>query len=191
MSSVFVTGGTGFLGSYVVHELLTRSDRDVVLMVFGTGWAGLVTSGIQQARRGDPFDGLGPLLVVPAATGAVVSAFAPVLDVPVTHSSAALSLGLVGAYVGGSAGALTSGDPVPGALIGGNAGLSTGALLVSPFFGVPPTTVALADAGGILGGAAGAAWVLRSILAEADLLMAVNGYPTLEAVRDAGVRRVS
>lgn len=40
-----------------------------------------------------------------------------------------------------------------------------------------------------LGGAEGAAWVLRSILAEADLLMAVNGYPTLEDVRAAGVRR--
>lgn len=41
-----------------------------------------------------------------------------------------------------------------------------------------------------LGGADGAASVLRSILAEADLLMAVNGYPTLEAVRAAGARRV-
>jgi lactate 2-monooxygenase len=40
-----------------------------------------------------------------------------------------------------------------------------------------------------LGGAEGAAWVLRSILAEADLLMAVNGYPTLADVRSAGVRR--
>ncbi|AUX70420.1 lactate 2-monooxygenase [Porphyrobacter sp. HT-58-2] len=40
-----------------------------------------------------------------------------------------------------------------------------------------------------LGGAEGAAWVLRSILAEADLLMAVNGYPTLADVRIAGVRR--
>lgn len=40
-----------------------------------------------------------------------------------------------------------------------------------------------------LGGAEGAAWVLRSILAEADLLMAVNGYPTLAAVRDAGATR--
>lgn len=40
-----------------------------------------------------------------------------------------------------------------------------------------------------LGGAEGAAWVLRSILAEADLLMAVNGYPTLAAVREAGARR--
>ena len=40
-----------------------------------------------------------------------------------------------------------------------------------------------------LGGAEGAAWVLRSILAEADLLMAVNGYPTLAAVRAAGAQR--
>lgn len=40
-----------------------------------------------------------------------------------------------------------------------------------------------------LGGAEGAAWVLRSILAEADLLMAVNGYPTLKDVRSARVRR--
>ena len=41
-----------------------------------------------------------------------------------------------------------------------------------------------------VGGAEGAAWVLRSILAEADLLMAVNGYPTLAAVLEAGVQRI-
>lgn len=40
-----------------------------------------------------------------------------------------------------------------------------------------------------LGGAEGAAHVLKSILAEADLLMAVNGYPTLTAVRAEGARR--
>lgn len=40
-----------------------------------------------------------------------------------------------------------------------------------------------------LGGAEGAAHVLRSILAEADLLMAVNGWPTLAAVREAGIIR--
>ncbi len=40
-----------------------------------------------------------------------------------------------------------------------------------------------------LGGAEGAAFVLRSVLAEADLLMAVNGYPTLADVRAAGVLR--
>ncbi|MEO0463629.1 MAG: alpha-hydroxy-acid oxidizing protein [Pseudomonadota bacterium] len=41
-----------------------------------------------------------------------------------------------------------------------------------------------------LGGARAAAFVLQSILAEADLLMAVNGYPTLEHVREAGAQRV-
>ena len=41
-----------------------------------------------------------------------------------------------------------------------------------------------------LGGAEGAAHVLRSILAEADLLMAVNGWPTLKAVREAGAERL-
>jgi len=41
-----------------------------------------------------------------------------------------------------------------------------------------------------LDGADGAAHVLRSILAEADLLMAVNGYPTLAHVRAAGAARL-
>ncbi|OWK28795.1 alpha-hydroxy-acid oxidizing protein [Sphingomonas dokdonensis] len=40
-----------------------------------------------------------------------------------------------------------------------------------------------------LGGAAGCAHILRCILAEADLLMAVNGWPTLAAVREAGATR--
>jgi lactate 2-monooxygenase len=37
-----------------------------------------------------------------------------------------------------------------------------------------------------LDGAAGCAHVLRSMLAEADLMMAVNGWPTLAALREAG-----
>lgn len=40
-----------------------------------------------------------------------------------------------------------------------------------------------------LGGAEGAAHVLRCILAEADLLMAINGYPTIADVRAAGAQR--
>ena len=40
-----------------------------------------------------------------------------------------------------------------------------------------------------LDGADGAAHVLKCILAEADLLMAVNGYPTIAAVRATGARR--
>jgi lactate 2-monooxygenase len=41
-----------------------------------------------------------------------------------------------------------------------------------------------------LDGADGAAHVLNCILAEADLLMAVNGLPTLAAVRAAGAERI-
>jgi lactate 2-monooxygenase len=41
-----------------------------------------------------------------------------------------------------------------------------------------------------LDGADGAAHILRCIQAEADLLMAVNGYPTIAAVRAAGATRV-
>ena len=40
-----------------------------------------------------------------------------------------------------------------------------------------------------LDGAEGAAHVLKCILAEADLMMAVNGMPTLDLVRAEGVRR--
>lgn len=41
-----------------------------------------------------------------------------------------------------------------------------------------------------LDGAAGAAHVLRCLLAEADLLMAVNGWPTIADVRAAGAVRI-
>ena len=41
-----------------------------------------------------------------------------------------------------------------------------------------------------LGGAQGCAHVLRCLLAEADLLMAVNGWPTIGAVRDAAACRL-
>ena len=40
-----------------------------------------------------------------------------------------------------------------------------------------------------LGGDVGAAHVLKCLLAEADLLMAVNGYLTISDVRAAGVTR--
>jgi lactate 2-monooxygenase len=42
-----------------------------------------------------------------------------------------------------------------------------------------------------LGGADGAAHVLKCLLAEADLLMAVNGYATIAAVRAAGAERLT
>src|ERR1700760_1856495 len=42
-----------------------------------------------------------------------------------------------------------------------------------------------------LDGADGAAHVLKCLLAEADLMMAVNGWPTIAAVREAGAVKVA
>lgn len=41
-----------------------------------------------------------------------------------------------------------------------------------------------------IGGEAGVVHVLRSLLAEADLLMAVDGFPSIAALREAGLARV-
>jgi lactate 2-monooxygenase len=41
-----------------------------------------------------------------------------------------------------------------------------------------------------LGGVEGVVHVLRSILAEADLIMAVNGYPTLADLTPDALRRI-
>lgn len=41
-----------------------------------------------------------------------------------------------------------------------------------------------------LGGVEGAVHVLRSLLAEADLYMAVDGYPTLASLKESGIQRV-
>ena len=41
-----------------------------------------------------------------------------------------------------------------------------------------------------LDGADGVAHVLRCLLAEADILMGIDGYPTIADLRAAGLRRV-
>jgi hypothetical protein len=130
-------------------------DRDVVLATLATGWTAAHVLAINNRRTGDPLSDPGPLLVLPAATGALFSGLAPVLDVPIPHATAGLTLGLWGTYLGASTGSLVADDPVVGGIIGGDLGLATGALVLSPSIGWAPTSVALADAGGILGGAGG------------------------------------
>ena len=44
--------------------------------------------------------------------------------------------------------------------------------------------------GAALGGTDGIVHVLRSVLAEADLIMAIDGYPTLNDLNPAALRRV-
>jgi isopentenyl diphosphate isomerase/L-lactate dehydrogenase-like FMN-dependent dehydrogenase len=64
--------------------------------------------------------------------------------------------------------------------------------LPSPVFMAPIGVIGLCaqDGHGLaIGGTDGVVHVLRSILAEADLIMAVDGYPTLADLTPASLRR--
>lgn len=130
-------------------------DRDVLLAGLTTGWVGSHVLVLNQRRHGDVFARPGPLLVIPAAGAATVSGLAPVLDVPIPHSLAGFTLGLWGTYLGATTGQLLVDDPLLPGLIGGDLGLAGAVLVLNPLVGLSPSTVAMADAGGILGGATG------------------------------------
>lgn len=145
-------------------------DRDVVLATLATGWTAAHVLAINNRSSGDPLSQPGPLLVLPSLAGAVTSGLAPVLDIPIPHSTAGLTLGLWGAYLGASTGSIVADDPVVGGIIGGDLGVGLGAIVLSPAVGFAPTTVALADGGGILGGATGLVFT-RALTNDADALL--------------------
>lgn len=173
-------------------------DRDVVLAMYATGWVGAHVIAVNLHRNGDPLKPMGPLLALPCLAGGVTSALSTALDVPVTHSSAAVSLGLVGASLGGTIGELTAGEPVFGAILGGDAGLIVGTVILSPLVNTPPTTLALANTGGVLGGGTGLA-VARLIDPRTDTLLVgsmigagagfVGGALTGHVLRRSGATR--
>lgn len=132
-------------------------DRDVVLSAYATGWVAGHVIALNVEGDGDPLRPLGPLLAIPCLTGGAVSALSSVLDIPVTHSSAAVSLGLVGATLGGTVGQLAADEPIWGGVIGGDVGLLTGIVVLSPLVNAAPTTLALANTGGVIGGGTGLA----------------------------------
>lgn len=148
-------------------------DRDVVLTTLTAGWTAAHVLAINNRMTGDILAHKGPLLVVPALSGAAVSGLSARLDVPITHSTAGLTLGLWGAYLGATTGAIAFDDPIVPGLIGGDVGLLVGAIALSPMGGVSPTTVALADGGGILGGASGLVFA-RAFTRDRDLLLAAS-----------------
>ncbi|MCA9571408.1 MAG: hypothetical protein KC656_26395, partial [Myxococcales bacterium] len=145
-------------------------DRDVVLAALAAGWTGAHVLALNNRATGDVLSQPGPLLVLPAAGAAVVSGLAPVVDVPITHSMAGLTLGLWGTYLGATAGALAFDDPVLVGMIGGDVGAIVGTVVLSPVVGLTPTTVALADGGGILGGATGLV-TARAFTRDPDMLL--------------------
>lgn len=129
-------------------------DRDIVLVGLTTAWVGGQAAGwATVAQPANPRQN-GWFLVVPAAVAGGVAAATPVVDIPVPQSMAATSVGLWGAYVGGVSAELTQNrDRSLGwSLVGANIGLGTGALAMSPVVGASPVVLAVADAGGVVGG---------------------------------------
>ena len=81
---------------------------------------------------------------------------------------------------------------VPDAPVIFDSGIRSGADIVKAMaLGAAAVAVGRPYAYGLaLGGARGAIHVLRSLLAEVDLIMAVNGYPSLDDLTPAALRRV-
>ncbi len=143
-------------GGYFSHKNPDPiDDRDVVLTAMTTSWAAWQSTGwavYAEVPSGPP----GALYVIPAAIGATTASLSGELDIPVAHSTAATSLGLWGAYVGGVTAELGQADPLLYSLVGSDIGLVGGSVVMSPLVGTPPLVVGLADAGGVLGGSTGA-----------------------------------
>jgi len=150
-----ITAGMA-LGGYFSHVNPDPiDDRDVVMTTMTTSWAAWQTTG-WSIYAGSNASQPGPVYIIPTAVGATNAAVSGELDIPVTHSSAALSLGLWGAYAGGASAQLTGADPLLFALVGSDVALVGGVVLMSPLVGAPPLVIGLADAGGVLGGSTAA-----------------------------------
>lgn len=147
--------GLGLGAALAHHDPEPIDDRDVVLVGAATGWAAWQVAGWTVASGRDLREPIGGLARLgPALIGAGTVLVANQVDVPVTHTAAAVSLGLWGGWFGGLAGQVgPSLEPrLPAALIASNLALLGGSVAVSPAVGLPPLVVGLADAGGVLGG---------------------------------------
>jgi hypothetical protein len=149
------TVGVG-LGAYAAWKNPHAPEAsDVTLGGVATGWAAWQAIGWGRVVNGDNGRS-GFNFMVPAAAGAVTAGASPYLDIPVTSSLAAASLGVWGGYVAGVAGRLGDQNVLVFALLGSDAGLGAGALAESSLIGTPPLVIGLADAGGALGGSTAA-----------------------------------
>jgi hypothetical protein len=152
---VGATVGLG-AGTYVTwRDPAPMELSDGVVMGLATSWAAWQAAGWGAvAGRDGPARGV--VLIVPAAAGGAAAFATPKMDVPITSSLAATSLGLWGGYVAGVGAQLTEQDPLLWSLIGSDVGLGVGAVAMSPVLNTPPLAVGLADAGGVIGGSAAA-----------------------------------
>ncbi len=165
--SAGIVGGSMLFGStlgVVAGGVAAQRDphppnsRDGVLTAATTAWTAWTMFGVADLLQPDGIDtrGAGAVLALSATAAAGAGLTANLVDVPVTHTLAASSLGLWGGYAGGVFGQVAGVDPVLPALVGSSTGLVGGIVVVSPWVALPPLVVGIADAGGVLGTSVGA-----------------------------------
>ena len=126
--------------------------EDGLLVGAGAAWATWQAVGWTAASRAPYPVTTGVTLLAPSLVGAGLALATPIIDAPVPTTLAATSLGLWGGYVALVGAEVSGTKPLVPALIGSNIGLGIGILAVSPLVSAPPLAIALADAGGVLGG---------------------------------------
>lgn len=155
LRGVMLAGGTVGLGAGAWAAWRNPEPMQVedgVLIGVGTAWALWQSVGWTTAARADYPTTVGFTLLAPSLVAAGLGAATPLVDAPVANTLAATSLGLWGGYVALVAAEVADVDPIVPALVGSDVGLAVGVLAMSPLVNAPPLAIALADAGGVLGG---------------------------------------
>lgn len=129
--------------------------RDLVFTWLVGGWSAW-QSAVWAFTLSPRDEALGWYFVVPSTLGAVAALSTPWVDLPMSATFGAGSLGLWGGTMGGAIAQLSGRDPVPWLLVGSDLGLAMGLVVALPPFEMPPLVIGLMDAGGVLGGSLGA-----------------------------------
>jgi len=175
-AAVWTTGTAGMgVGSYLAWKNPNGiKANDLIFTGLATGWAGWQTTG-WWSYADAPGATVGLNALVPATVGSVAAIASPRIDIGVSDTLSATSLGLWGTYLGLVGSALADADEdqtLLGTLIASDVGLGTGILLMSPVVDASPVIVGMADAGGVAGATMGAVVVALATGEQDPILVA-------------------
>lgn len=133
-------------------EFLDPADLVFVSLVTGVS---ALHAGALWSALAPPFRTRGWFIVAPAAIGALAAITTPLVDIPTEYSFTATSIGgWSGLFAYGGVAALDGlrRDRFLWTMAAADTGIVVGLLVGAPPVNLPPMVVALADAGGIIGG---------------------------------------
>ncbi len=151
-----VGSGIGLLaGSAIATENPEFLDpADIVFVSLVTGVSALHAGALWSALA-PPFRQRGWFIVAPAAISTLAAVTTPLVDVPTEYSFTATSIGAwSGLFAYGGVAALDGlrRDRFLWTMVAADTGIIVGLLVGAPPVNLPPLVVALADAGGLIGG---------------------------------------